>query len=117
MDLTFVLDRVGDDEFPEVEDVAGAAWGVRRVGVESNGIGLRLAGSRITFNRRDPSRIYNAVFASSNRSGLILRLLLWVPGSRPNRVRYSLSRRTKVGTHDGCVGLSDGILRDIIVWE
>ena len=36
--------------------------------MEGNGIGLQLAGSRI--NRRDPSRIYNAVFASSNRSGL-----------------------------------------------
>ena len=38
-------------------------------------IGLQLAGSRIDFKRRDPSRIYNAVFASSNRSGLIGCLL------------------------------------------
>ena len=34
-------------------------------------IGLHLVGSKINFNRRDPGRIFNAVFASSNRSRLI----------------------------------------------
>ena len=40
--------------------------------MEGNEIGLQLAGSKINFNRRDPSRIYNAVFASSNRSRFIV---------------------------------------------
>ena len=36
---------------------------------------LRLAGSTINFNRRDPSMIYNAVLASWNGPGLIRMLL------------------------------------------
>ena len=34
-------------------------------------IGVQLAGSRINFNRRDPSNICNALFASSNNSSLV----------------------------------------------
>ena len=58
--LTFVPDRVGDVEFPEVKDVrfncccerseASGGW-------KGTKIGLQLAGSRININRRDPGRI------------------------------------------------------------
>ena len=75
MDLSFVSARVGDDEFPEVEDVLLLCGERGEWGLEGKEIGLQLTGSRVNFNRRDPSRIYNAVFASSNRSGLIGCLL------------------------------------------
>ena len=59
-------------ECPEVEDVMLLLCGE---GGESGGWGatksLQLAGSRINFNRREPSRIYNAVFAAWNGFGLI----------------------------------------------
>ena len=71
MDQTLVPELLGDDEFPEVEKVLLLLCGERRVGVEGNGSDSKPAGPRIHFNRKNPRRIHNAMFASSNKSGLI----------------------------------------------
>ena len=57
---------MGDVEFPEVENVLFNCCCERseaRGGWRATKIGLQLAGSKNNFNRRDASRIYNAVFA------------------------------------------------------
>ena len=57
---------MGDVDFPEVEDVLCNCCCERseaRGGWRATKIGLQLAGSKNNFNRRDASRIYNAVFA------------------------------------------------------
>ena len=71
---------------PDVRSRECMMWSARRwrtcclllrvMSEESEGWGAtkivsHVTGSRINFNRRDPNRIYNAAFASSNRSGLI----------------------------------------------
>ena len=53
-------------------------------------IGLQLAGSRINFNLRYPSRIYNAVFASWN--GSALPYFSRVSGQLRKIVPYSITK-------------------------